>query len=177
MQAHPVVEAIPPVGRGTALDAQAELEPLSWAEAERRLNTDASCWLATVRPDGAPHVAPLFAVWSESRVYVCSKDTTRKSRNLIADGRCVVTTDVDAAHVIVEGRGLRVSDEDTLRRTSDAFAAVYGWPTTVAGELLDAPFGAPTSGGPPYAVFEIAPETAFAFPMEGTFLPTRWRFT
>ncbi|GAA1217636.1 pyridoxamine 5'-phosphate oxidase family protein [Prauserella alba] len=176
MQVHPVVEAIPPVGRGTGIDAQSELEPLPWDGAERRLNADAFCWLATVRPDGAPHVAPLFAVWSGSRAYVSSKDTARKSRNLTGDSRCVLTTDVDAAHVIVEGRGVRVSDQDTLRRASEAFEAVYGWPTTVAGDLLDAPFGAPTSGGPPYAVFEIEPETAFAFPLEGTFLPTRWRF-
>lgn len=177
MNASPIVEAIPIVGRGTELpDAQVELEPLPWHEVERRLDTDAFCWLATVCPDGAPHVAPLFAVCSQARLFVCSKDTARKSRNLAADGRCVVSTHVDAAHVVVEGNGTRVSDQDTLRRVSEVFADVYGWPTTVTGDVLDAPFGAPTSGGPPYAVFEIVPDTAFAFPLEGTFLPTRWRF-
>jgi hypothetical protein len=47
----------------------------------------------------------------------------------------------------------------------------------VAGDKLDAEFGAPTSGGPPYDVYEIAPTRAFGLPTDGeTFTPTRWRF-
>jgi hypothetical protein len=38
-------------------------------------------------------------------------------------------------------------------------------------------FGAPTSGGPPYDVYEITPTKAFGFPTDGeSFTPTRWRF-
>jgi hypothetical protein len=76
-----------------------------------------------------------------------------------------------------EGTARRVTDEAALRRASAAFTDVYGWPATVAGERLDAEFGAPTSGGPPYDVYEIVPEMAFAFPTDGeTTTPTRWRF-
>ncbi len=65
----------------------------------------------------------------------------------------------------------------SLDRASAAFAEGYGWPTVVAGGQLDAPFGAPTSGGPPYDVYALAPYQAFAFPTEEhTLLPTRWRF-
>jgi len=120
---------------------------------------------------------PLFAVWSESALYVSSKETARKSRNLAADGRCVITTDTGDLHLIVEGQARRVNDEATLRRASDAFRAIYDWPTVVTGEKLDAEYGAPTSGGPPYDVYEITPTKAFGLPMDGeSFTPTRWRF-
>lgn len=106
-----------------------------------------------------------------------SKDTARKSRNLDADGRCVITTDSGDLHLIVEGEARRVRDEATLRRVSDAFKAIYDWPTVVTGNTLDADYGAPTSGGPPYGVYEITPTTAFGLPTDGeSFTPTRWRF-
>ena len=57
---------------------------------------------------------PLFAVWSESALYIASKETAKKSRNLAADGRCVITTDAGDMHLIVEGEARRVRDEATL---------------------------------------------------------------
>lgn len=85
-------------------------------------------------------------------------------------------------HLIVEGRARRVRDDATLLRASEAFNTIYGWPTVVAGDELDAPYGAPTSGGPPYAVYEITPTTAFGLPTDGESadadplaIPDRWR--
>jgi hypothetical protein len=120
---------------------------------------------------------PVFAVWADSALYVASKDTARKSRNLAADGRCVIATDAGDLHLIVEGEARRVRDAQTLRRASDAFTAIYDWPTVVTGDKLDAEYGAPTSGGPPYDVYEITPTKAFGLPTDGeSFAPTRWRF-
>jgi pyridoxamine 5'-phosphate oxidase-like protein len=171
----PVAEAITPRGKGASVTPGARV--LDWAEVESRLTTDGWRWLATVRPDGAPHVMPVFGAWSESVVFVASKDTARKSRNLDADGRCVLATDVEGVHLVVEGEARRVHDEATLEHASAAFERVYGWPTTVAGDELDAEYGAPTSGGPPYRVYQIVPTKVFALPAKADFMPTRWRFT
>jgi hypothetical protein len=32
------------------------------------------------------------------------------------------------------------------------------------------------AGPPPYGVYEVTPTTAFAFPLDPTVTPTRWRF-
>ena len=128
-------------------------------------------------PRWAPHVMPLFAAWSGSSLFIASKDTTRKSRNLVADGRCVITTDTGDLHLIVEGDASRVADDESLARASEAFRVIYDWPTEVTSGQLDAEYGAPTSGGPPYDVFQIVPRKAFGFPTDGeSFAPTRWRF-
>ena len=178
MDHRPVEEAMSRAGKGTAAAGEAgNSRPIPWEEAERRLTRGGWFWLVTVRPDGAPHAMPVFAVWSESALFLVSKETTRKSRNLTADGRCVVTTDAGDLHLVVEGEARRVRDEATLGRASEAFEAIYDWPTVVAGEELDAEYGAPTSGGPPYAVFKIKPTRAFGLPTDGeSFTPTRWRF-
>lgn len=176
-QQAPVAEAITPTGKGADVTPGARV--MDWAEAQRRLTSGSWRWLATVRPDGSPHVMPVFGAWSDaaSAVFVASKATAQKSRNLDADGRCVLATDVDGVHLVVEGRASRARDQATLERASAAFEQVYGWPTTVTGEELDAEYGAPTSGGPPYRVYQIVPSKVFALPAAADFMPTRWRFT
>jgi len=170
----PVAEAMPTPGKGT--EVEESTRSLDWPDVERRLASSGWFWLASVRPDGAPHMMPLFAAWSEPVLFIASKESARKSRNLDADGRCVLSTEADGAHVVVEGNASRVRDAATLERASAAFLQTYGWPTTVAGDELDADYGAPTSGGPPYRVYQIAPTKMFALPIDGSFLPTRLRF-
>jgi hypothetical protein len=48
----------------------------------------------------------------------------------------------------------------------------------VAGDRLDAPYGAPTAGPPPYEVYAVAPEVVYAFGVDDEHAPrsTRWRF-
>jgi hypothetical protein len=53
---------------------------------------------------------------------------------------------------------------------------VFDRPTEVAGDLLEAPYAAPTSGGPPFEVYEIRPMRAFAFPTADQVEPTRWEW-
>jgi Pyridoxamine 5'-phosphate oxidase len=174
----PITEVMQRTGRGTAATNEAgHTVPLAWGAAQERFRKGGWFWLSTVRPSRRPHVMPCFAAWSESSFFVASKASARKTRNLDADGRCVLTTDAGDAHLIVEGRASRVLDQATLERAAAAFKAVYDWPTTPSGEELDADYGAPTSGGPPYRVYEITPTLAFGFPTDGErFAPTRWRF-
>jgi hypothetical protein len=48
-------------------------------------------WLATVRPEGWPHVMPLLSVWLDDAFYFLTSETTREGKNLAADFRCVTT--------------------------------------------------------------------------------------
>lgn len=107
---------------------------------------------------------------------VVSKQETVKSRNLRANGDCTLTTDLGFMHLVVEGHARRVTDHEGLREASRAMREVFGWPTEVVGAELDTEYGAPTSGGPPFGVYELRPRKAFGFPASDDFEPTRWRF-
>jgi hypothetical protein len=76
--------------------------------------------------------------------------------------------------VVVEGVAARLTGEHDLTRASHALRDVYGWPTTVVGDELEAPFAAPSSGGPPFRAYELTPAKAFAFPTDDQFEPTRF---
>ena len=46
---------------------------LPWAEAERRLTASHDFWCATVRPDGRPHVMPVWGVWLDGAALVLQR--------------------------------------------------------------------------------------------------------
>ena len=116
-QAAPTTEVMLRSGRGTGAETAAGTSrPLAWSEAQDRFLKGGWFWLSTVRPDGRPHAMPCFAAWSGPTFFVATKEGKRKTRNLDADWRCVLTKDAGDAHLIVEGRAARVRDEATLTR-------------------------------------------------------------
>lgn len=175
----PHAELMSRAGIGTESETEAgRSRKADWAQLQDLLRKGGTYWLATVDQDGAPHVVPLFAAWSGSAFYVSANAASRKSRNLTGNDRCVITRDTGDTHLVIEGTARHITDRATLEQAVSTIREVYGWPVTVAGTQLDAPFGAPTSGGPPYEVWEITPTKAFGFPPDGeSFAPTRWTFS
>ena len=106
--------------------------PIPWSRALAQLEAGAakSCWLATTRPDGRPHVAGVGALWVEGRLYFTSGAGTRKSRNLAANPHCAVALALPGLDLVVEGTAARVTDAATLARLAERYAA-QGWPATV----------------------------------------------
>jgi hypothetical protein len=120
---------------------------------------------------------PVFAAWNGDVFFVPANSASVKHRHLTADARCALTRLTDGMHVVVEAVADHVTDPGGLGIASTVFSDVYGWPTTPADGRLDAPYGAPTSGGPPYEVWRLTPVLVFSFPTDGeAFAPTRWRF-
>ena len=162
----------------------------SWEVARERLENPEkprTYWLATVRPDGRPHVMPLIGAWIGGAFYFISGDASRKARNLVGDSRCVITsstTTLPSLDIIIEGDAAAVTDGATLRSVTDAFRSKMEWPLELRGTKVHGP-NAPTAGAPPYTVFRLTPSTVFGLPgMTGMEQfdpselprPTRWRF-
>ena len=150
--------------------------PFSWDEVRARVASAQSAWLATVHPDGRPHVRPVLSVVADGAVHTVSGPATRKSRNLVADGRASLTLRDEGLDVVVEGRAERVTDPAALAAVSQAYADKYGWPTTVVGAALDAADGAPTAGPPPYEPWVLRPTTVLAFGTDEENVPRSARF-
>jgi hypothetical protein len=151
--------------------------PTPWERARSLLEgSPATYWLATVRPDGAPHVMPLLAVWVDGGLFFSAGERTRKARNLALDSQCVVTVEKEPLDLVLEGRASKVRDAGTLDRVAEAYAEVYGWPVAVRDGAFHDTEGAPTAGPPPYDVYEVTPEVAFGFGTDESVVPTRWRF-
>jgi PPOX class probable F420-dependent enzyme len=57
---------------------------LAAARLDRFLSSEPVVWLSTVRPDGAPHLVPIWFTWDGSSLLVFSKPGAQKVRNLRA---------------------------------------------------------------------------------------------
>jgi len=161
----------------------------SWDIARERLanpENQRTNWLATVRPDGRPHLMPVIAFWFDGAFHFVAGNETRKGRNLAADSRCVIgtnSTTLPSLDVIAEGRAEPLTDEGVVRRIAEQFNS-NGWPLEARGNEVYGP-NAPTAGPPPYRIYRLLPARAFGLP--GTYgmdkfdqaelpKPTRWDF-
>jgi nitroimidazol reductase NimA-like FMN-containing flavoprotein (pyridoxamine 5'-phosphate oxidase superfamily) len=151
---------------------------IPWARAREQFEEDARLspmqvthWLATVRPDGRPHVMPVWAVWKDGVFYVVTSASSRKGKNLAHNSHCVITVASGGMDLVVEGNAMRESDEARLQQVADVYASV-GWHPTVRDGAFYADAGAPSAGPPPYEVYEVTPTTAFGFNNAAT----RWSF-
>jgi uncharacterized pyridoxamine 5'-phosphate oxidase family protein len=146
--------------------------PTAWAEARKRLEGAKIYWLATVRPDGRPHVTPLFAVWLEGALYFCTGESERKAKNLARNPHCVITTGcnvVEGLDLVIEGEAVQVSDEAKLQHVAGEYVTKYDWRFTVRDGAFDGEGGLAL-------VYAVTPTTAFGFGKGESFSQTRWRF-
>jgi hypothetical protein len=93
---------------------------LSWSWAEDRLAACRNIWLTTVRPEGGPHMMPVWGVWLDGVFAFSTGHGSRKARNFRANPHVAVATDNGADAVIIEG------EVDDMPATShEGFIAAY----------------------------------------------------
>jgi len=139
---------------------------LPWAWAEERLTRSHDFWLATVTPDGAPHLMPVWALWHANMLWFSSSTGSRKARNLTAEHRCSLSTDDPLQPVVVHGKARRITDRAALLAMLAAENAKYG--TDYGADLVD------TAAN---SVFALLPEWVFALDSSDfTGSPTRFTF-
>src|SRR5437879_6003104 len=150
-----------------------DLAPLDWATIAARLDQGIpqapgdggpnrhTCWLATINPDGSPHVNGVGAIWADGAFWFETGEQSRKARNLARDPRCTISVATDAFDLVVDGDARIVRDRDVVAaRAADWRAG--GWPCVVdaSGTALTAEYSAPSAGPPPWSVYRITPHRA-----------------
>jgi PPOX class probable F420-dependent enzyme len=149
-------------GYGVLGPDEGRLLPWSWAE--ERLVRSHDYWLATVRPDGRPHVMPVWAVWAQGAAWFSSSGGSRKARNIDAYPRVVITTDDPLQPVVVEGRAQRVG-------SGAAVAEFTAWVNAKYATDIAVSFFAEN------ACFRVEPDRVFGLEeADFTGSPTRWVF-
>lgn len=67
-----------------------------------RLITDRNLWLATTRPNGKPHLVPIWFCYLRDKFYVCTQESV-KVRNLRTNPMASVALENGDQPVIAEG--------------------------------------------------------------------------
>ena len=136
---------------------------LPWSWASKRMTSSHNYYLATTRPDGRPHVMPVWGVWLDNAFYFSTGVNSRKSRNLSLNSYCAVTPEKVEKAVIVEGVARRVTNRSERRRVVVDYKKKYDWDMSESQD----------------PVYRVTPALAFGFvenpgPLRAN--PTRWIF-
>jgi hypothetical protein len=138
---------------------------LDWSRIEARLRAGLSqapgtggpdrhtCWLATINPDGSPHVTGVGALWADGCFWFETGKSTRKGKNLASDPRCALSVAAQEFDLVVAGQATPVTDPATVADLAARWAAT-GWPARVddTGLALIAEYSAPSAGPPAPAI-------------------------
>ena len=140
---------------------------LPWSWAEEKLTSSLNYWLVSVWPDGRPHAMPVWGMWHDGTFWFSSSNGSRKSKNLLADARCVVTTEDTQNPVVLEGVARLITAPGDLETMLVLENAKYS--TSYGIEMLDPALN---------SSFRIKPTWAFGL-QAGDFTgsPTRWDFS
>lgn len=102
-------------------------ELLPWSGIVERIEQALNYWLATTRPDGRPHVTPVWGVWVDGAFYFNGIPTARWARNLATNPSLAVHLESGTDVVILEGVAEDlVTDPGIGARVIDAWMAKYG---------------------------------------------------
>lgn len=73
------------------------------AAVQAPLTTAQIIWLGTVRPDGRPHLVPIWFSWVRPHLYVCVEPESVKARNMRSNPQVVLALAVQTTHIVCEG--------------------------------------------------------------------------
>lgn len=83
--------------------------------------------MCTLRPDGSPHLTPVWFVYHQEALWVCSSERSRKARNVTADPRVSLALEDGDAPIVAEGT-VTPHYGGWPREVRSAFARKYkGW--------------------------------------------------
>jgi hypothetical protein len=136
-------------------DQTDDLLPWSWAV--DLMNRARNPVLSTVRPDGRAHAMPIWGIWVDDVYCMSTAITSVKSKNLLANPACVITSSIDPDAVVLEG-------DAALAELPAGFADAYN---EKYHQLID---------GEP--IWVVQPRVAFGFQENENFArtATRWTF-
>jgi F420H(2)-dependent biliverdin reductase len=92
-----------------------------------RLATEANVWFAAVRPDGRPHLTPIWFVWVDDRMWICTQEQAVKVRNVRANPNVSIALENGNAPVTGEGLATVQARAEAPEAVRAAFIAKYAW--------------------------------------------------
>jgi len=98
---------------------------IPWHTVDLPLRAQRSIWLATTRPDGRPHVMPVWFWWDGKAIYFVTPRGSQKAKNMARQPAAVVHAGDGDDVIIVEGTVEIVTDPEEQRRVDAAYREKY----------------------------------------------------
>lgn len=92
----------------------------------KRLEDEKIVWISTVKPDGSPHLTPVWFIWEDGFIFICIQWESVKARNILKNSAVAAALENGTTPIILEGVGVPVEKpwSDLVKR---AFSSKYDW--------------------------------------------------
>ena len=110
-----------------------------YAHVDQRLRSEPIIWLSSVRPDGRPHLVPVWFLWDGASVFIFSQPGAQKIRNLQANPNVTLAleaADEGADIAILEGMAAIFETKD-WDRILPAYTVKYEQPIREMGWTIE----------------------------------------
>ena len=104
------------------------------AHVDARLRAESILWLGTVRPDGRPHLVPVWFLWDGESISIYSQPDAQKLRNLAANPAVTVALEAlgeGSDVVIIEGEARVGAAADVPAGNAYCPAVHYIWARSI----------------------------------------------
>ena len=98
-------------------------------EAETKLETEKNIWIASVRPDGRPHLAPVWFVWYAGKIYIGTDAKSVKFHNIHRNRRVALALE-DGTHPLICEATAQLAALPLAEGLKAAFQQKYDWDIT-----------------------------------------------
>jgi hypothetical protein len=98
-------------------------------EAITKLEKEKNIWFSSVRPDGRPHLAPVWFVWYANKIYIGTDPKSVKFRN-IHNNRQVALALEDGSHPLICEGTAQLASLPLADGLKAAFLQKYDWDIT-----------------------------------------------
>ena len=93
----------------------------------QRLRDERNIWLATVRPNSVPHLIPIWFVWHDEKIYICTGADSVKIRNLKENPRVALALEDGSTPIMLEGMARLLARETAPAEVVALFQSKYNW--------------------------------------------------
>ncbi len=94
------------------------------------MQTEQNLWLATVRPNGTPHLVPIWFIWMSGRIYLCTGADSVKVRNLRRQPYVSIALEDGSQPLVMEGLARFAPIGQVAQTVVEAFRLKYDWDIT-----------------------------------------------
>lgn len=100
---------------------------LTWAWVAEQLTVSKHYWLASVRPNGKPHVVPRWGVFIDNKFYYDGSPETRHARNILGNPNVTLHLESGEKAIILEGTSHPADkpDPEFAKQLAKAISAKY----------------------------------------------------
>ena len=103
------------------------IDPVRLAAAVPRLEREQNIWIATTRPNGRPHLVPIWFVWRDGKVWICTPRASQKIKNLAQNAHIALALEDGLNPVIFEGTAAVRREPPWPDELAPLFEKKYDW--------------------------------------------------